>query len=37
MERLVQMGKELAYEGNGLQEFVKQQQADERAERLAER
>ena len=37
MERLVQMRKELGYEGNALQEFVKQQQDDERAERHAER
>ena len=37
MEQLIQMGKKLCYEGNLLQEFVKQQQADERADRLAER
>ena len=31
------MGKELGYEGQALQEFVKQQQDIERSERLAER
>ena len=30
------MGKELGYEGNALQQFVKQQQENERAERHAE-
>ena len=30
------MGKELGYEGQALQEFVKQQQDIERSERLAE-
>ena len=33
MGRFIQMGKELGYEGNALQELVKQQQNDERAER----
>ena len=37
MDRLIQMGKELGYEGQALQEFVKQQQDIERSERLAER
>ena len=37
MDLLIQMGKELGYEGNVLQEFVKQQQDGERAERHAER
>ena len=37
MEQLIPMGKKLCYEGSALQEFVKQQQADERADRLAER
>ena len=37
MDKLIQMGKELGYEGQALQEFVKQQQDIERAERLAER
>ena len=37
MDKLVQMGKELGYEGQALQEFVKQQQDIERSERLAER
>ena len=31
------MGKELGYEGQALQQFVKQQQDIERSERLAER
>ena len=37
MDRLIQMGKELGYEGQALQQFVKQQQDIERSERLAER
>ena len=37
MDKLIQMGKELGYEGPALQEFVKQQQDIERSERLAER
>ena len=37
MDKLIQMGKELVYEGQALQEFVKQQQDIERSERLAER
>ena len=37
MDELIQMGKELGYEGQALQEFVKQQQDIERSERLAER
>ena len=37
MGKLIQMGKELGYEGQALQEFVKQQQDIERSERLAER
>ena len=37
MDKLIQMGKELGYEGQALQEFVKQQQNIERSERLAER
>ena len=37
MDKLIQMGKELGYEGLALQEFVKQQQDIERSERLAER
>ena len=37
MDKLIQMGKELGYEGQALQEFVKQQQDIERSERLAER
>ena len=37
MDKLIQMGKELGYEGQTLQEFVKQQQDIERSERLAER
>ena len=37
MDKLFQMGKELEYEGQALQEFVKQQQDIERSERLAER
>ena len=43
MDKLIQMGKELGYEGHALQEFVKPQQAFkkqqqdiERSERLAE-
>ena len=37
MDKLIQMGKELGYEGQALQEFDKQQQDIERSERLAER
>ena len=37
MDKLIQMGKELGYEGQTLQEFVKQQQDIERSERLAEK
>ena len=37
MNKLIQMGKELGYEGQALQAFVKQQQDIERSERLAER
>ena len=37
MDRLIQMGKDLGYEGNKLQDFVKQQQDYERGERIAER
>ena len=37
MDKLIQMGKELGYEGQALQKFVKQQQDIERSERLAER
>ena len=37
MDKLIQMGKELGYEGQALQEFVKQQQDIERSGRLAER
>ena len=37
MDMLIQMGKELGYEGQALQEFVKQQQDIERSERRAER
>ena len=37
MDKLIQMGKELGYEGQALKEFVKQQQDIERSERLAER
>ena len=37
MDKLIQMGKELRYEGQALHEFVKQQQDIERSERLAER
>ena len=37
MDRLIQMGKDLGYEGEKLQEFVKQQQDYERGERIAER
>ena len=37
MDKLIQMGKELGYEGQALQEFVEQQQDIERSERLAER
>ena len=37
MDRLIQMGKDLGYAGEKLQDFVKQQQNYERAERIAER
>ena len=37
MDKLIQMGKELGYEGQALQQFVKQQQDIEGSERLAER
>ena len=37
MDRLIQMGKDLGYEGEKLQDFVKQQQDYERGERLTER
>ena len=37
MDKLIQMGKELGYEGQALQQFVTQQQNIERSERLAER
>ena len=37
MDRLIQMGKDLGYEGEKLQDFVKQQQDYERGERIAER
>ena len=37
MDRLIQMGKDLGYEGDKLQDFVKQQQDYERGERIAER
>ena len=37
MDKLIQMGKEIGYKGQALQEFVKQQQDIERSERLAER
>ena len=37
MDKLIQMRKELGYEGQALQQFVKQQQDIERSERLAER
>ena len=37
MDRLIQMGKDLGYEGEKLQAFVKQQQDYERGERIAER
>ena len=37
MDKLIEMGNELGYEGQALQEFVKQQQDIERSERLAER
>ena len=36
MDRLIQMGKDLGYEGGKLQDFVKQQQDYERGERIAE-
>ena len=37
MGKLIQMGKELGYEGQALLEFGKQKQDIERSERLAER
>ena len=37
MDRLIQMGIDLGYEGEKLQDFVKQQQDYERGERIAER
>ena len=37
MDRLIQMGKDLGYEGEKLRDFVKQQQDYERGERIAER
>ena len=37
MDRLIQMGRDLGYEGEKLQAFVKQQQDCERGERIAER
>ena len=37
MDRLIQMGKDLGYEGEKLQDFVKQQKDYERGERIAER
>ena len=37
MNRLIQIGKDLGYEGEKLQDFVKQQQDYERGERIAER
>ena len=37
MDKLIQMGTELGYEGQALQQFVKQQQDIERSEKLAER
>ena len=37
MDRLIQMGKDLGYAGEKLQDFVKQQQDYERGERIAER
>ena len=36
-DKLIQMGKELGYEGQALQEFIKQRQDTERSKRLAER
>ena len=37
MDRLIQIGKDLVYKGEKLQDFVKQQQDYERGERIAER
>ena len=37
MDRLIQMGKDLGYAGETLQDFVKQQQDYERGERIVER
>ena len=37
VDKLIQIGKELGYEGQTLHEFVKQQQYIERSDRLAER
>ena len=34
MDKLIQMGKELGYEGQALQEFVKQQQALESSNKI---
>ena len=37
MDQLIQMGKDLGYAGETLQDFVKQKQDYERGERIAER
>ena len=37
MDQLIQMGKDLGYESEKLQDFVKQQQEKETADKLAER
>ena len=37
MVRLIQTGKDLGYEGDKLQDFIKQQQDYERGERIAEK
>ena len=37
MDRLIQMGKDLGYAGEKLQDFVKQQEDYESGERIAER
>ena len=37
MDRLIQMGNDLGYEGEKLQDFVKHEQDYERGERIAER
>ena len=34
MDKFIQMGRDLGYEGQNLQDFVKQQQDYEKAERL---